>query len=175
MTDISDVVTDVDINRAIGYELRRLRDELRLTRADVVARIPGITSDQTVANYEAGSRPMTVPRLAEVCEIYGVATASVVSIALQRAGIERNPRTMLVDLSLIWRREDSRTRLVKWARKRQARTPDTVLVELSPEAIEEMAIFLEVPAKELIRELRSFTPERVPPRIEWTATNAVSE
>ena len=169
MTDIANEVTDEAINKALGFELRRIRDDLELTRGDVVEYM-STHSEQTLANYECGIRPMTLPRLVEICEALGVATASVVALALQRAEIEPNPRTCIVDFSAIMAKVDRQSSLAQWARNRLKRDPDATVVELELAVIEEMAVILDVPYGELVEELRSFTPERVPPRIVWVTT-----
>lgn len=170
MSDISNVVTDADINKAIGGELRRIRNELGLTRKEVVTNLSSELSDQSLANYEFGIRPCTLPRLVEICETLGVPTASVVHLALQRAGIEPNPCSISVDLSDILECEGD-SRLARWAtKKRQACAPGISIVELEPAAVEEMAVFLDVPAEKLVRDLRSYTPARVPPRIVYAET-----
>jgi transcriptional regulator with XRE-family HTH domain len=170
MSGVSDEVTDEAVNKALGAELRAARDGLGLTRAAAVQGVSSGISAQTLANYEAGIRPMTLPRLVEICEALGVSAASLVVLALRRAGIEPDPHACVVDLSAVLAQTVGRPPLARWAEKHLENAPSTSIIELRGPAIREMAVLLDIPLIQLVQQLRSFAPQRVPLRIVWTAT-----
>jgi transcriptional regulator with XRE-family HTH domain len=78
-------MTDEEITRAVGLELRRARERAGLSRPALVklltrTRVPV----NTYACYEQGLRPCSIPRLAEVCDALGVAPSDVIDRALRR-------------------------------------------------------------------------------------------
>jgi transcriptional regulator with XRE-family HTH domain len=56
---------------ALGRELRRRRAELGWTRKDLLRRLSGDISVQTLATYELGTRGISVLRLVAICEVLG--------------------------------------------------------------------------------------------------------
>lgn len=155
---------DYSVNRAIGSEIRRVRDHLGLTRGSVVALMSSEISVQTLANYEYGVRPCTVPRLVEICRALKVSTPHLVALALQRADVE--PDNLNVDLNAVVEDQDEdevHQLLRRWAENRLKHDSDGLgIARVSRAVAEEMATFLDVPRGKLLRYLRKFAPERTP-------------
>lgn len=156
------------VNKAVGIELRRAREDASLTRPNVVDMMSAGISVQTLANYEHGIRPPTMPMVADICEAIGVSFVTVAALALQRAGIEDDPQHLLVDLEAITETTDDRyTTLRRWAANTIRDRPHVTVVAMTPPKIETMTAFLNVSYVDLVKQLRSFTPQRCPRRIEW--------
>lgn len=165
----ADTVTDGSVNRAIGEELRRVRDDLGWTRGTVVERMSSDISVQTLANYEYGIRPCTLPRLVEICEALDVPTPALVALALQRISIEPNVNSVQIDLhAVVDAKDDDYLPVRRWAQNRLDRDPEgSGVARLERAAIEEMAAFFDLPLAEFLRYLRRFIPKRVPRRMIW--------
>ena len=166
----ADAVTDSSVNRAIGDELRRVRDDLGWTRGEVVGRMSSDISVQTLANYENGLRPCTVPRLVEICEALEVPTPALVALALQRISVEPGTDTFQIDLRAVVNAKDSSdySSLRRWAKNRLKYDPDgSGVARLERAALEEMATFFDLPLTDFLRYLRRFIPRRVPRRMMW--------
>ncbi len=167
------LVTDTSINKAVGAEIRRAREGLGLTREQLVARMSSDISPVSIGNYEYGVRPCTMPRLAEICEALGVPMSVLVALALQRAGVEPEPGSMYVALTLIledaqdFPNADLRNGVRMWARRRWSADRDIATVVVSKGGIDELAIFFGVTSAELRKYLRRFTPPRTPCWITW--------
>lgn len=164
-----DTLTDGSVNRAIGDELRRVRDDLGWTRGMVVDRMSSDISVQTLANYEYGLRPCTVPRLVEICEALDVPTPALVALALQRIAVEPDADSLQIDLRAVIATNDPEyPTLCQWAQNRLKSNPDgSGVARLERAAIEEMATIFDLPLGEFLRYLRRFIPARTPRRMLW--------
>lgn len=162
-------MTDGSVNRAIGDELRRVRDDLGWTRGMVIDRMASDISVQALANYEYGLRPCTLPRLVEICEALDVPTPTLVALALQRISVEPDADSLQIDLKAVIATEDSAyPTLRQWAQNRLKSNPEgTGVARLERAAIEEMATIFDLPVAEFLRYLRQFIPERTPRRMLW--------
>ncbi|HEX6462542.1 MAG TPA: helix-turn-helix transcriptional regulator [Candidatus Saccharimonadales bacterium] len=123
------------VDRIIGWELRRARDERRLTREDVSDAMTSRISIQSIYNYESGIRPLTVARFTEICATLGVDAPALMAYAFQRAGILPQNRSLRVDLKALL--EDLQAPLKEsnkllgllkpWARSALAERPNGVM------------------------------------------------
>lgn len=146
---------------ALGEELRRTRDDVGLTRAELVERTLTDLQVRTYATYEHGTRHCTVARFVEICAALGVAAPEVLELALQRAELHLRTIGMQVDLHALLRDRRSELRpLRRWAEARLKITKSGV-VRLPTAVLEEMAVCLGFSRTQLIRLLVSFTPGSV--------------
>jgi len=67
LADAQDEVPEKAISRALGEELRREREALGWSRAQLVARLPSGIGDRTLLSYEHGTRHSTALWLIEIC------------------------------------------------------------------------------------------------------------
>jgi transcriptional regulator with XRE-family HTH domain len=153
--------TERAVTRALGEELRRVRDSVGWTRAELVDQLPSDIHARTLANYEQGNRHCTVARFVEICEVLGVAAPDVLGLALQRAKIQLLAVSLQVDLhALLHDRSNIPEPLRRWARNRLASSPNSHgTARLSMEVIDEMAALLDISSPELVSHLVPFTPE----------------
>lgn len=166
MNAVPDEETDRTITRVLGEELRRARDDLGWTRAELVSRMPSNVHVQTLAYYEQGLRQCTVVRLVEICKALGVSAPELLGLALQRAEIDLHNIALRVDLHALL--EDKRTELRplrRWARNRLADAPDASgVARLDRAVIDELALFLGFTRAQFVRYLVGFTPNAAPRR-----------
>lgn len=150
------------ITKAVGSELRRVRERLSWTRSAVVGRMSRSISTQALANYEYGLRPCTVDKLVDICQAMGVSAADFLGVALQRAQIEQP--VIRVDLPAVTRsRQPELRQFRRWARKRLADDPDGSGVACIDRAIvQEMAALFGLSRSEFLGHLFRFTPELAP-------------
>jgi transcriptional regulator with XRE-family HTH domain len=150
------------IIRAIGEELRRVRDQRGLTRGEVVARMSPGVSVQALANYEYGIRPVSVPRLVAICAALEVSAPDLLGLALQRAELNRRGGVRVDLRAVVKDRRPELRPLRRWARNRLAEEPDGPgVAHIDRGIIGEMAAFLGFTRAELVRHLVTFTPGSV--------------
>ena len=89
------------ISRALGEELRRAREELGLSRAQLVARMPSGIGDRTLLSYEHGTRHLNVLRLVEISRALVVPAPVLLARGLQRARIHVENMPLTVDLRFL--------------------------------------------------------------------------
>jgi transcriptional regulator with XRE-family HTH domain len=152
------------ITRAIGEEIRRVRESAGWTRSQLVERMPTDIHIRTLAAYEQGSRQCAVVRLVEICLVLGVAPEALLGLALHRAEIDLQTLGIEVDLHAVMRDEQAELApLRSWACKRlQGASKGAGIAHLNYAAIQEMAILLDFTRSELIRHLSRFTPQAAP-------------
>ncbi|HEY0450560.1 helix-turn-helix transcriptional regulator [Actinophytocola sp.] len=156
-------VTDDAITRLLGEELRRARDALGLTRAELIDRMPSKIHPQTLATYESGARQCTVIRLIEICRALGVAAPDILSLSLQRAKAELYTLTLLIDLpALMYDDADSFDQVRTWARLKLEEPEGKNIAWLEPPAVREMAFIFGMPRTELVAYLATFAPRAAP-------------
>lgn len=94
MADMHAKATAFD--RALGEELRAIRDRIPWTRdkaVDELRRVTGaVIGDRTLLTYEHGIRQLTVARLVELATAYGVPASTVLADALDRMETPPDPR-----------------------------------------------------------------------------------
>jgi transcriptional regulator with XRE-family HTH domain len=160
---VDEDATDRQITRALGDELRRVRDGQGLTRADVAHRMATPISIQTLSNYEHGIRQCPIPRLVEICEALQVPVTDLLALALQRARIGLYSRDIQVDLNAVAEDADARPELRAWAHHRLAREPDVPVARLERAVVDEMANVVGSGRTEFARYLLTFTPSATRP------------
>lgn len=155
---------DSRIILAIGEELRRARDSLGWSRAELVKRLSPTVPVNTYACYEKGIRQCSIPRLVEICRALGVAASELLGLALQRARVDLQTAGVQVDLhKVLDDDQEGLEPLRRWARNRL----ETDLVGrgvawLEWDLIKELAMFFDVAGPDLVNRLMAFTPEVTP-------------
>jgi transcriptional regulator with XRE-family HTH domain len=127
----------------------------------------GVTiSQQTLANYEAGTRPCTLERLAHICEALRVQTSTLAALALQRSGLEEHPDVVLTDLhAVIATTAHDLEPLRRWARHRinvDGNDTDGGVARVQRSTVFEMAHLFGCTYEQMFEQLRQFLPERTP-------------
>jgi transcriptional regulator with XRE-family HTH domain len=154
-----DDTSDKTIAKALGEELRRTREKLGWSRAQLVERLPSGIGDRTLLAYEHGTRQLNVIRLIELSECLEVAATDVLSLALQRAHLHLQHLVLQIDLSAMLDDKNNKFRpMHQWARNRLNETPGGI-AEVSPKALRELAAFIGYTREELAKYLATFTPE----------------
>jgi transcriptional regulator with XRE-family HTH domain len=159
---VPDGVLDKAIARAMGEELRRVREAHSLSRAQFCERLPSGIGDRTILSYEHGTRHMTLVRFIELCHALGVSAPSLLVSALQRAQIYLDSLAVKVDVRALQADRDPKFwTLTTWAHNKLIEHPGGV-VELAPSAVREIATMIGLPHEELTAYLARFTPEVEP-------------
>jgi transcriptional regulator with XRE-family HTH domain len=157
--------TDTAARRAIGEELRRARDTLGWTRAELAARLPFGVHVPTLAGYERGVVQCSSNRFIMLCQTMGVSAPDVLAWAMQRARIDLPTIGVQVDLHAVIRDKiPDLLPLRRWARKRLTNDPGTGIARLAWPAVQELATLLSTNRTEFVRTLILFTPRPVPQR-----------
>ncbi|TDV45523.1 helix-turn-helix domain-containing protein [Actinophytocola oryzae] len=154
--------TERAISRAIGTELRRLREERGLSRAQLITRLPSGIGDRTLLSYEHGTRHLTMLRFIEVCWGLEVDSVSVHRQALQRARIHLQNMTIRIDLqALLSEYSDVYRPMRQWARNLLNEHPDGI-VDVAPDVVQHLALFVGCAYRDLLNYLARFAPEDTP-------------
>lgn len=160
MTDVQQNDATVRaLSRAIGEELRRAREALGLSRAQLVACLPSGIGDRTLLSYEHGTRHLTVLRFVELSRALGIGAPTLLTQALQRARLELSNLTLRIDLRFLLNDKSDKFRpMHQWARNKLNKHPDGI-VELGRSSVEELADFVGYTTLELANYLARFIPE----------------
>jgi hypothetical protein len=103
-------------------------------------------------------RLLTVVRLLELCEGLEVSPTDLLAEALQRAKLHLSHLKLRIDLNKVVNDRNMNFRpLVQWARNRLNHTANGI-IEVSPDAILELAAVVGHSQKDLTRYLCRFTP-----------------
>jgi hypothetical protein len=108
--------------------------------------------------YEHGVRLLTVVRFLELCEGLEASPTDLLAEALQRAKLHLSHLKLRIDLNKVVNDRNMNFRpLVQWARNRLNHTPNGI-IEVSPDAILELAAVVGHSQKDLTHYLCRFTP-----------------
>lgn len=156
---MSDLPDDHTLSVAIGQELRRTRELLGWSRAQMVEQVPSGISDATLLCYERGTRHPTVIRLVQLGHVLGVDGGTLLSRALQRARIAVENMTLHVDLpELLLDKTPAFRPMAQWARNSLNAHPDGI-AEVDPTAVRNLALFVGCTHRQLAEHLARFTPD----------------
>jgi hypothetical protein len=156
--------SDQAMHRAIGAELRRVRDSHGWSRPEFLKKLPRKVPTNTYACWEQGIRQCPIPQLHEICVALEVKTSHVVGLALQRLGIGLELHGAWIDLHTVIAdtREEVRD-LRTWATKRLKKNgwdvSDHGVVRLKPAVVQEWPFIADFPAENLLGYVRDFTPD----------------
>ncbi len=152
-------LSDKMISRALGEELRRARESIGWSRAQLVARLPSGIGDRTLLSYEYGTRQLTAVRFIEICQAMKLDAPSLMRRALQRARIHFENLAIQVDLRALLNDEGATYRpIVQWARNKLNEHTSGV-VEVEPVVVRNLALFMGCTYEQLARYLARFLVE----------------
>lgn len=163
--DRIDTATDTAARQAIGEELRRARDTIGWTRAEMAERLPFDIHVQTLAAYERGIIQVPVSKMILMCGAMGVSAPDLLAWAMQRAGIDLATTGLQVDLHAVV--NDKKADLLplrRWARQCLQDDPGAGIARLDWPAVQAMARLFGAERDEFIQTLVLFTPRPVPKR-----------
>jgi transcriptional regulator with XRE-family HTH domain len=148
------------VSKAIGTELRRIRESRDLSRVQFVARFPSGIGERTLLAYEHGLRELTVLRLLELCYGLDAEPTNTLRLSLQRASLGMDNLALQVDLTALLsnNRRNLFRPLSQWARYKLGCYPGEI-AELTPAAVRELADFMGCSHHELAAHLAQFAPE----------------
>jgi transcriptional regulator with XRE-family HTH domain len=156
--NFSDYATRRLVSRALGAELRRVREERDMSRAQLVELLPSGIGERTVLAYEHGAREMSVTRLLELCATLEAEPTSLVRMTLQRVEVGLDNLVLHVDVRALLHDPKPLYRpMVKWARNKLKRHPDGI-VDVEPAAVRELADLVGCSHNDLATHLARFLP-----------------
>jgi transcriptional regulator with XRE-family HTH domain len=161
-------LTSGDINRALGAELKKIREAKGWEREDVARRMSSNVNARAVTSWELGTRGLGFARLVDICEALEVSPSVVVASAMRACRIEQSPGEVYVDLTAVLKKKEKGfAGLRRWAESRL--DSHAAVVRLEPAVVEEMAVMLGIPQPDLEQALRECAPRWKPCRIIWEA------
>jgi hypothetical protein len=151
------------VKRALGVELRRARETLGWSRAELADHLPAM-QEHVIYTYEQGVRNCTVARLVELCEPLGIDPPEVLGLALQRAKMEAQMLGLVIDLRAVARDDATGYRPVqKWADARlETGSARNGVIRLSHAVLTEMSVIFGYTRESLVRYLATFAPGVAP-------------
>jgi transcriptional regulator with XRE-family HTH domain len=157
--DVTDEAAATAIARAVGEELRRVREAKGWSRRYLVTRLPSGIGARTLLSYEHGARHLTVLRFVEVCRAMRVSAPDVLGLGLQRARLHLENLPLWVDLGALASDGTIEFRfVVMWAHNKLVQHPAGV-VQVAPAGVDELATVVGCSPRELAVYLTRFTPE----------------
>ncbi len=162
MVELAPETVDEVVVRALGVELRRVREGLGWTQVETVSRLS--FSGPTLWTYEHGERNCTVARLLEWCRALGVSAPEMLQAAVQRSGVDVELLVLRVDLrAVVGDRTAKFGPIVRWARNRLAAEPDgSSVVRVVPDSVRELAAVVGCSHAALVEYLTGFMPPVTP-------------
>jgi transcriptional regulator with XRE-family HTH domain len=152
-------LSDKVFSRALGDELRRVREAHGWSRLQFVEELPSGIGDRTLLSYEHGTRHLTALRLVELCYPLRVDAPTVLGRALQRARIHIEQLPLKVDLRALLKDESPTYRpLAQWVRNTLNEHPDGI-AEIAPEVVKNLALFMGCTNEQLAKHLARFLPD----------------
>ena len=154
---------DNAVAKAIGEELRRARNSVGWTRAQLAERMATDIHPQTLASYERGVRQCTIGRLVEICGTMGVSAPTLVKWGMQRAGLNLPLIGMEIDLRAVIRdHQEKLDPLRLWARGLLSEDPESEIARLDWSAVQGMAALYKIERSEFVEYLIMYTPRFTP-------------
>ena len=149
------------ITQAVGKALRRVREDLGLTRKDLAARLDSGIGERTLLSYELGHRQLTMGRFTELCRAMGVHPAVVFADVFRTTLEEWENGKILVDvIALTKDREPGFQPVRQWGRNRLERDSSLRFVELESAAVRELAAVVGCSPYDLAMYLTDITSPR---------------
>lgn len=149
------------VTRAVGAELRSVREERGIPRVKFVRRLPSRMGERTLLAYEHGIRQLTLARLVELTEVLEIDPAVVVTRGLQRARLSLQHITLHVDLNALLGHDGpgrGKFRVMnQWARNALNEHPNGI-AEIDTKVVRNLALFAGCSHQELAEYLAQFTP-----------------
>lgn len=153
-TDANWLLTDDDINAAVGAEVRRAREAAGLTRPELVALLPFKIAVPTLLNWELGHRAISYARLIEVGRTLHSSAPTLLCRAIERI---ESIDSLIVELDLRPLCDDANPQfglLRVWAENKLATMDDgSYFARIHHTVIRELAVLLRVRLTDLVKHL----------------------
>ncbi|MFC4859215.1 hypothetical protein [Actinophytocola glycyrrhizae] len=150
------LLTDAEVNAALGAEVRAAREAAGLTRPDLVDQLPFATTTQTLMNWETGKRAISYAKLVEIGRTLHRSAPDLLSGAVERI---ESIQSLVVELDLRRLREDANPRyevLRTWAEnKLSTKQSSGSVVRVHHSVIREWAVLLRVQLPDLVQHLEN--------------------
>jgi transcriptional regulator with XRE-family HTH domain len=155
------ILTDEEVNTALGAEMRRAREAAGLTRPELAAQLSFKISVATLLNWESGHRAISYARLVEVGRTLNSSAPELLRRAIERI---ETIESLLVELDLRPLCDDTNPQfglLRTWAENKLA-TLDGArsTVRIHHSVIRELAVLLRVRLTDLVKHLSNTTTFR---------------
>lgn len=149
------LLSEEEVNVALGTEVRRAREAAGLTRPELVAQLPFKIAVATLLNWELGHRSISYARLVEVGRTLNSSAPELLRRAIERI---ESIESLWVELDLRPLCDDANPRfglLRTWAEHKLATIDDDArsIVRIHHSVIREMAVLLRVHLADLVRYL----------------------
>jgi len=156
------MLTEEDVNAALGAEVRRAREAAGLSRPELVAQLPFKIAVATLLNWELGHRAISYARLVEIGRTLNVSAPALLRRAIDRIELIES---LLVELDLRPLCDDANPKfglLRTWAENKLATMDDdeNSVVRLHHSVIRELAVLLSVRLADLVKYLSKTTSFR---------------
>jgi transcriptional regulator with XRE-family HTH domain len=155
------LLTEEDLNAALGAEVRRAREAAGLTRPELAAQLPFKISVATLLNWELGHRAVSYARLLEVSRTLNVSAPDLLRRAIDRVELIDS---LLVELDLRPLCEDANPTfglLRTWAENKiETLEDERSVVRVHHSVIRELAVLLSVRLTDLVKHLSKTTSFR---------------
>lgn len=161
--------------RAVGEEVRRVREARGWTRLELVEQLPSQIGERTLLAYEHGVRQISTFRLVELCQALECEAPTLLARGLQRARLYLENLPLHVDLNALLR--DSRKSgtyrpLSQWTRNTLNEHPSGV-VQVESVVVHNLALFLGCTQQNLTNYLARFLPDEAhEPEVQATNVDA---
>jgi hypothetical protein len=152
-------LSEETFSRAVGAELRSVREVRGWSRLQFVELLPSGICDRTLLSYEHGARHVSLLRFAELSWALHVDPPTMFARGLQRARVLVENSTLEVDLRALLRDQRAQFRsLAQWARNMLNDQPGGV-VQVEPAVVRNLASFIGCTHRELADHFARFTPD----------------
>ncbi len=149
------------VGRAVGEELRSVREARGVSRVEFVQRLPSGVGHRTLLSYEHGVRQLTLGRLVELAQALDIDPGVLVTRGLQRARLFLERVTLHVDLYALLHHDSTGKGkfrpMMQWARNALNENPHGI-AEVDVKVVRNLALFTGCSHRELARYLAQFTP-----------------
>jgi transcriptional regulator with XRE-family HTH domain len=155
------LLTEEEINAALGAEVRRAREAAGLSRPELVERLPFKIAVPTLLNWELGHRAISYGRLIELGRTLNCSAPALLRRAIDRIELIDS---LLVELDLRPLCDDTTSRfglLRTWAESRLATMDgENSVVRIHHTVLRELAILLRVHVFDLVKYMSRVTSFR---------------
>lgn len=161
--DLADETTGRVFTRALGAELRRVREARGWSRAEFVELLPSRIGERTLMSYEHGARQLYVFRLVELCQALGTDASTVLVCARQRARLHLESLPLQIDLNALLsssRKTGTYRPLAQWTRNTLNEHPSGVVM-IESAVVHNLALFMGCTHHYLAKYLARFVPDEI--------------
>src|SRR3954453_7915583 len=159
--DVDWILTEEDVNAALGAEVRRAREAAGLSRPELVAQLPFKIAVATLLNWELGHRAISYARLVEIGRTLNISAPNLLRRAIERIELIQS---LLVELDLRPLCDDANPRfglLRTWAENKLATLEDErSVVRIHHSVVRELAVLSRVRLPDLVKHLSMTTSFR---------------